>query len=316
MEAREPPPAAPLKLPASCSLAQALQMRTEQRVSRLERLMLLEALLGKPREYLIAHDEDILDETCLRAFETLLQKRSAGHPMAYLTGSREFFGLRFAINDQVLIPRPETEWLVQAAIRILPEEASAIDLGTGSGAIAIALAFHRPDAKLIAADISQSALTLAEHNAGRLLGPGHPLQFCKSNWWASIPMVPFALVLSNPPYLAPDDPHLGQGDLRFEPRLALRDEHDGLRAIETIMMGFAQRSALGLITDPGVLMIEHGYQQADAVRGLGKAQGLFFMLSASDAAGHLRVTCLSHSKPHAPLLEALKHECLTWSSGT
>ncbi|MBM3369861.1 MAG: peptide chain release factor N(5)-glutamine methyltransferase, partial [Betaproteobacteria bacterium] len=251
------------------SLAHALRLQTEAPVSRLERLMLLEMLLGKPREYLLAHDDDLLSEKQIDAFTMLLGLRSQGHPMAYLVGKREFFGLSFAVNQEVLIPRPETEWLVHAAIRLLPRHGAAIDLGTGSGAIAIALAHHRPDVRLMACDINPKALELASRNAQHLLGPDQQIRFQRSDWWEAVPLESLSLVLSNPPYLSMDDPHLMQGDLRFEPRLALSDEADGLGAIQKITEGFVHRAAMGLIEDPGLLLIEHGYQQAEAIRSLG-----------------------------------------------
>lgn len=285
-------------------------------MSRLERIMLLETLLAKPREYLLAHDDHILDESLLERYRKLLTMRAEGHPMAYLTGHREFFGLRFEINRAVLIPRPETEWLVHAAIRLLPEHGTAIDLGTGSGVIAVALAHCRHDARLLACDISDKALELAMRNAQQILGPDHRLRFERSDWWEAVPMLGLALALANPPYLSHDDPHLEQGDLRFEPRLALSDEGDGLGAIEAIMEGFKHRSRIGLIEDPGLLFIEHGYQQAEAVKALGESKGLYHGFEAIDLAGHPRVSCFGLRPPKADVLDRLKDASLTWSSGT
>ena len=227
------------------SLAHALRLESDTPISRLERLMLLEMLLGKPREYLLAHDDELLSEKQFDAFTMLLGLRSQGHPMAYLVGKREFFGLSFAVNQEVLIPRPETEWLVHAAIRLLPRHGTALDLGTGSGAIAIALAHHRPDARLMACDINPKALALARRNAQHLLGSGQQIRFQRSDWWEAVPLESLSLVLSNPPYLSMDDPHLMQGDLRFEPRLALSDEADGLGAIhrESLIILVGRRMA-------------------------------------------------------------------------
>jgi release factor glutamine methyltransferase len=305
-----------LKIKANCSLAQALRLPAEQAVSRLERIMLLEAVLAKPREYLLAHDEETLDKAQLDRYKKLIAMRSEGHPMAYLLGHREFFGLRFEINRAVLIPRPETEWLVHAAISVLPRQATAIDLGTGSGAIAIALAHHRQDARLLACDISDQALELAARNAQQILGPDHRIRFAHSHWWEAIPMQGLALVLANPPYLSHDDPHLAQGDLRFEPRLALSDQGNGLGAIEAIIEGFKHRASLGLIDDPGLLCIEHGYQQAEAVKSMGQRKGLFHGFEAIDLAGHPRVSCFGLNPPNTELLDRLKDAGLTWSSGT
>ena len=298
------------------SLAHALRLQSEAPVSRLERLMMLEMLLGKSREYLLAHDDELLSEQQFERYAVLLAMRSKGHPMAYLVGKREFFGLSFAVNQEVLIPRPETEWLVHAAIRLLPRHGAAIDLGTGSGAIAIALAHHRPDARLMACDISLKALELASRNAQQLLGSGQQIRFQRSDWWEAIPLESLSLVLSNPPYLSMDDPHLKLGDLRFEPRLALSDEGNGLGAIQKIIEGFVHRAALGLIEDPGLLLIEHGYQQAEAIRSLGERQGLYHLHSAVDLAGHPRVCCLAIRALKPEVLDQLKDACLTWSSGT
>lgn len=298
------------------SLAHALRLQSDPPVSRLERLMLLEMLLGKPREYLLAHDDEPLSEQQFERYTRFLGLRSQGHPMAYLVGKREFFRLSFAVNQEVLIPRPETEWLVHAAIRLLPRHGAAIDLGTGSGAIAIALAHYRPDARLIACDINPKALALASRNAQHLLGSGQQIRFQRSDWWESIPLESLALVLSNPPYLSMDDPHLKLGDLRFEPRLALSDEGNGLGAMQIIIEGFVKRAAMGLIEDPGLLLIEHGYQQAEAIRALGERQGLYHVYSASDLAGHPRVCCLAMRAPKPEVLDQLKDACLTWSSGT
>ena len=298
------------------SLAHALRLQTKAPVSRLERLMLLEMLLGKPREYLLAHDDELLSEKQFDAFTMLLGLRSQGHPMAYLVGKREFFGLSFAVNQEVLIPRPETEWLVHAAIRLLPRHGAAIDLGTGSGAIAIALAHHRPDARLMACDINPKALELASRNAQHLLAPDQQIRFQRSDWWEAVPLESLSLVLSNPPYLSMDDPHLQLGDLRFEPRLALSAEGNGLGAIQTIIEGFVHRAAMGLIEDPGLLLIEHGYQQAETLRSLGERQGLHHLYSARDLAGHPRVCCFALRPAKPDLLHQLKDACLTWSSVT
>jgi len=254
----------------------------------LDAQILLAQVLGRDRAWLVAHDDAALTAEQADAYFALARRRRDGEPVAYLTGVREFWGLPFLVSPAVLIPRPETETLVELALARLPEhrEVGVLDLGTGSGAIAIAIARERPRARVLAADASAEALALARENARRL-GAGN-VEFVQSDWYADLPRnwpgAPFALIASNPPYVAADDPHLGEGDVRFEPVRALSPGGDGLAAIRTIVGGAHERLAPG-----GTLVVEHGYDQAERVRELFAAAGLADIVSVRDLAGIPRV---------------------------
>ena len=183
--------------------------------------VLLAHVLGVNRAWLIAHAADALDATGAAAFMALAKRRRDGEPVAYLTGTREFWGLALAVTPAVLIPRPETETLVELALARLPADRpiAVLDLGTGSGALALAIAHERPHARVTATDVSPDALAVAEGNARRL-GLGN-VAFLRSDWYAAVPVGPFDAIVSNPPYVAAGDPHLADGDLRFEPAEAL-----------------------------------------------------------------------------------------------
>ena len=207
----------------------------------LETRILLTRVLGWRRTELITRDHEPLDAAAIAQYRALEARRANGEPIAQLVGSREFFGLDFEVTPDVLIPRPETELLVETALAGLVgvENPRILDLGTGSGAIAVALAFARGDAQVWAVDHSAAALTVAERNAAKLLDPARPggaLTFVRSNWTQALdPSLRFDMIVSNPPYIADNDPHLEQGDLRFEPRAALTDDADGLSAIRAIV---------------------------------------------------------------------------------
>jgi release factor glutamine methyltransferase len=211
--------------------------------------------------------------------------------VAQLVGTREFFGLAFDVTPDVLIPRPETELLVETTLAAVDglSRPRVLDLGTGTGAIAVAIASMRPDAQIWALDRSAQALAVATRNAARLLDAGRPggaVTFMQSDWYASLDAaLRFDVIVSNPPYIASGDPHLSEGDLRFEPRGALTDEADGLSAIRQIVAGAPVRLAAG-----GVLWIEHGYDQAEAVRGLLIAQAFAQVRSERDLAGIERIS--------------------------
>lgn len=190
----------------------------DTRLPRLEVRMLLEHVLGKPRAWLLAHDTDPLEPQVAAAYEALLARRVAGEPMAYLLGHREFMGHRFRVTPDVLIPRPDTEVLVETALECVAGVAgpAVLDLGTGSGAIAISIALARRDARVMASDVSAAALAVAAGNAWELTAS---VRFVEGSWYEAVPAGEgFDLIVSNPPYVASDDPHLDQGDLRFEPR--------------------------------------------------------------------------------------------------
>ncbi|SAL03342.1 HemK family modification methylase [Caballeronia calidae] len=243
-------------------------------------------VLGWRRTELITRDHEPLAEAAVARFEALSARRLAGEPIAQLTGKREFFGLEFDVTSDVLIPRPETELLVELALKAIADAPGArvLDLGTGTGAIAISIAHTRPDARVWAVDRSPAALDVARRNASALLGPqraGGPLAFIESDWTANIdPSLLFEAIVSNPPYIASDDPHLEQGDLRFEPRGALTDDADGLSAIRAII-----ETAPFLLANSGALWLEHGYDQAESVRALLQARGFTDVRSMCDLAG-------------------------------
>ncbi len=265
---------------------------------RLEARMLLEMVLGKPREWLLAHDTDLIAPDAAAQFLTLAAQRRQGTPMAHLVGHREFMGHRLRVSADVLIPRPETELLVEmalqslddSAVRFLPGTASGngagcslLDLGTGSGAVAISVALARPSVRVVATDLSQTALVLAQKNAQQLEAR---IQFWRGNWYEALPPEGrFDVIVSNPPYIALNDPHLSQGDLRFEPVGALTDGADGLTALRHIISGAPQHLTAG-----GWLWLEHGYEQGEEVTQLLLKAGFNAVQTKQDLAGLPRIT--------------------------
>lgn len=264
---------------------------TSADLPRLEAQMLLAHVLGQPRVWLIAHDDHVLTEAELFGFNRLCQRRLAGEPMAYLVGEREFMGLTFEVNPAVLIPRPETELLVQAVLDAIAaiDAPRVLDLGTGSGAIAVSLAHGCPRAEVWATDISPDALDLAQRNAVR-----HEVnvQFRLGSWFKALgdQDLRFDVVVSNPPYIAAGDNHLEQGDLRFEPRIALTDEADGLSAYRELVVGARRFLVLG-----GHLYVEHGFDQGPAISQLFEQAGFLDVKTIQDLAGHPRVTTGSYN---------------------
>ena len=258
----------------------------------LEARILLGHALGWRRTELITRADSPLDEQQVEAYRALEARRVDGEPVAQLIGSREFFGLEFEVTRDVLIPRPETELLVETAVQALenfPARSRVLDLGTGTGAIAVSIAWSRPDARVWAVDRSVEALNVAARNAVKLLEPTRPggdLHFAPSDWYAALDAaLSFDVIVSNPPYIADGDPHLSQGDLRFEPRGALTDEADGLSAIRAIVAGAPSR-----LPPNGVLWMEHGYDQSEAVREILIAQGFADVRSECDLAGIERIS--------------------------
>lgn len=253
--------------------------------ARLDAELLLAACLGRPRSYLYTWPEHAVAGEHRERFRTLLERRACGEPVAYLTGQREFWSLPLMVTPATLIPRPETETLVALALeRIAPDAALHIaDLGTGAGAIALAVASERPDCELVATDISEQALHIARENAARLaIGNVH---FLAGSWCAPLGDLPFELILSNPPYVALHDPHLELGDVRFEPRVALRAGPEGLDALREIIAG-----APAHLQADGWLLVEHGFDQGVAVTGLFQAAGYREISDHADDAGLSRVT--------------------------
>jgi len=264
-------------------LAEALALPLAE--ARLEAQVLLCRAIDQPRAYLAGHDRDPLLPEQAAAFAALLERRGKGEPIAYILGEREFFSLNFKVTPDVLIPRPETELLVELALARLPpgQPCRVLDLGTGSGAVAIAVALHRPEAVVLAVDQSAAALEIARENARRL-GAGN-LRFAQSDWYGALAEEKFDLIVSNPPYIAATDPHLAQGDLRFEPAAALAAGNDGLDDIRVIV-----RDAPAHLDPSGWLLFEHGYDQAEACRQLLVQAGFSQVSSSNDLAGIPRVT--------------------------
>ncbi|RIJ03638.1 peptide chain release factor N(5)-glutamine methyltransferase [Achromobacter sp. K91] len=257
----------------------------DTRLPRLEVRMLLEHVLAKPRAWLLAHDTDPLLPETAAAYEALAQRRLAGEPMAYLLGHREFMGHRFRVTPDVLIPRPDTEVLVETALECLAGLAApaVLDLGTGSGAIAISIALARRDARVMASDVSAAALAVAAGNAWDLAAS---VRLVEGSWYEAVPAGEgFDLIVSNPPYVACDDPHLDQGDVRFEPRGALTDGAGGLEDLARIVQGAGRHLKRG-----GSLWMEHGWDQAQAVRDLLAAAGFQDVHSRQDLAGIERIS--------------------------
>lgn len=256
---------------------------------RLEARVLLERASGRRREWLIAHGDEPADALAAAAFAELARRRRAGEPVAYLTGVREFLGRDFEASPDVLIPRPETELLVQATLERAPHAARVLDLGTGSGAIAVTLACERDDLQVVATDRSRAALAVAQRNAQRLAGDAlarSRLQLRAGSWWNAIDAQQhFDVIVSNPPYIAADDAHLAQGDLRFEPMEALAAGAVGLDALREVIAGAPRHLRPG-----GWLLVEHGLDQDEAVRARLAAAGFEDIVTLRDAAGLPRVT--------------------------
>ena len=272
-------------------------------VERLDAQLLLGHVLGRERTWLIAHGDEPLTQASRDQYARLVRRRQAGEPIAYLVGHREFFGHPFAVGPMVLIPRPETELLVELALEALPEGARVLELATGCGAIAISMALARPDLAVLATDVSLTALAVAQRNAR---GLGATIDFAAGDWYQALePRIAFGVdptglapparttpdhgrfdrIVANPPYIARQDPHLQRGDLRFEPPGALASGADGLDAIRIIIAGAPVRLSTG-----GRLLIEHGYDQGPAVRALLNESGLHAVRSWSDLAGHDRLS--------------------------
>ena len=254
----------------------------------LDAQVLLAHVVGQDRAWLVAHGRDAIARERLDAFLALARRRREGEPVAYLTGKREFWGLQLVVSPAVLIPRPETEALVELALARLPEDRNVrvLDLGTGSGAIALAIAHERPRARILATDVSADALDIARDNARRL-GIAN-VEFALSDWYAGLAPSStggaFDLIVSNPPYVDAADPHLHEGDVRFEPARALTPGDNGTAAIRRIVAGATERLLPG-----GSLGVEHGYDQADAVRAMFAAAGFARIVAVRDLAGIPRV---------------------------
>jgi len=253
-------------------------------MDRSDAQVLMAHVLGVNRAWIAANPMRILTESEDAKIDMLAVERAMGRPVAYLLGSREFYGYDFAVDPAVLIPRPETETLVEAALARLAPEDSCLDLGTGSGAIAVTIAKQRPRGRVVATDASAAALALARRNADRHECADR-IEFLEGPWFAPVGERRFDVIVSNPPYVAAGDPHLARGDLRFEPQGALTDgSADGLDSIRAIVAG-----ASAHLNQRGWLLLEHGYDQAPAVRALLEAAGYRDRVSIPDLAGIPRV---------------------------
>jgi release factor glutamine methyltransferase len=269
------------------TVADALRAARGLGVERLDTHLILSHLLDRPRSWLLAHADDPLPPAVVSRLMPWLARRAAGEPLAYLLGEKEFHGLMLKVCPDVLVPRPDTETLVDWALERLrdppssrPASPQVLDLGTGSGAIALALKHAHPAAQLTASDTSPAALSVASGNALRL---GLDVRFRLGTWWQAVAGQRFDIAVSNPPYIAGDDAHLPA--LRHEPRLALTPEGDGLAALRAIVEGAPSHLVPG-----GWLLLEHGHDQAGPVAALLRQQGFTSIATRPDLAGIPRCT--------------------------
>ena len=266
------------------TIAQAI---AQSPLPRLETRLLLQHITGLSHSQLITRDGDLLPPEQDAQWRQLCRRREQGEPVAYLLGSREFYGRTFTVNRHVLIPRPETEHLLEAALCRLPAGGALWDMGTGSGIIAVSAKLERPDARVFASDISAEALAVAQQNAAAWCAP---VSFAQGAWFAAnqvfrLPQHSVHVIASNPPYIEKNDPHLQQGDLRFEPPSALTDFSDGLSHIRHIT-----QEAPKYLKANGWLLFEHGYDQGEAVRNIMLENGFVEVATEQDLAGLDRVT--------------------------
>ncbi len=247
--------------------------------------ILLCKVIEKDRAYLRTWPERELSDVEYQGFIALTNKRQQGQPIAYLNGVKEFWSREFLVTPDVLIPRPETELLIELCLQLIPpnKPCKILDLGTGSGIIAITLAAERPNALVSATDISPAALQVAKANAAK--HKVRNIQFYQSDWFANMPTNKFDLIVSNPPYVAKDDPHLQEGDLRFEPKTALVSAKHGLNDIHNITV-----TAFNRLQQGGFLLLEHGYNQQKVLQTCFSSLGYQHIKTEKDLAGQPRVT--------------------------
>jgi release factor glutamine methyltransferase len=259
--------------------------RARARIDAADAALLLAHALGRTHAWLYAHGDEAVDGEVAARFESMVARRTAGEPVAYLTGRRGFWRFDLAVTPATLIPRPETELLVELALARIPAASPCriADLGTGSGAIALAIAHERPQARVVASDRSADALAVAHRNADAL--GLRNVSFAEGDWLQALAGERFDMIVANPPYIADDDAHLHAGDLRFEPRTALASGADGLDAIRVIA-----RDAPAQLLDDGWLLLEHGWTQGHAVRAQLLARGFVDVATARDLEDRDRVT--------------------------
>jgi release factor glutamine methyltransferase len=266
------------------ALSAAVRLESNSDTPRLDAELLLCHVLGVNRTYLYTWPERQLSDAQQQAYEALLARRAAGEPVAHILGRREFWSLELAVTADTLIPRPETELLVEAALARIPTDAEwrIADLGTGSGAIALAIASERPNCHISAVERSEKALAVARENAGRL--GIRNVEFLQGSWFEPLAGRRFQLIVSNPPYIPQQDPHLRRGDVRYEPLSALAAGDDGLGDIRQLVAGAPHH-----LLAPGWLLLEHGYDQGQAVVSLMRREGYREVADLSDLQGHGRV---------------------------
>lgn len=243
--------------------AKQIEQSASSDSAKLDAELLLASIIKKPRSYLFAYPEIELNTNDISAYGALVTRRVAGEPIAYILGEKEFWSISLEVGEGVLIPRPDTECLVEAVLQLpLADDAMVVDLGTGSGAIVLSLASEKPSWTLLATDLQQQALQIAAKNHKRQLqlAKANNVTLLQASWMSAFASNSFDLVVSNPPYIDKSDRHLTQGDVRFEPRSALVSGSDGLADIELIA-----EQACCCLKPNGYLVVEHGYQQADAV---------------------------------------------------
>lgn len=262
------------------TVAELMQQARQQGLDRLDAHLLLAHVLGRSRTWLLANDDAAVSPPAERDLVNLFARRARGEPLAYLVGEKEFHGLMLQVSSAVLIPRPDTETLVEWALELMEPTSSVLDMGTGSGAIALALKHRRPTASITALDASEPALAVARRNGQRL---GLEVEWLTSDWWEHLGDRRFDLVVSNPPYIAGGDAHLAA--LQHEPRSALTPGGDGLDSLRQIITGAPSHLVSG-----GWLLLEHGFDQAQAVSELLRGSGFEYVASRADLAGHARCT--------------------------
>lgn len=257
---------------------------TQSDSARRDAEILLGFVIGRARTFLMAFGETLLTQQQQEQLERLLVRRERGEPVAYLIGEREFWSLPLSVSPATLIPRPDTECLVELALERLPSSScNILDLGTGTGAIALALASERQDCRVTGVDLQPEAVALAQHNAQKLaIGNA---QFLQGSWFAPLAGQTFALIASNPPYIDAADPHLAQGDVRFEPSSALVAQQHGLADLSAIVQQAPQ-----YLQPQGWLLLEHGWQQGESVRALLQAAGFISIATRRDYGDNDRVT--------------------------
>jgi release factor glutamine methyltransferase len=269
---------------SSVTISQALAAAYPE-INGIDAILLLRHVLSVNHAFLLTHPDQALTVQQFEKFSSLVQRRAEGLPVAYLIGERAFFDLTFKVTEAVLIPRPETELLVEWALELIPPQkfCKVLDLGTGSGVIGISIAKHRPQARIIAVDLSPAAINVCQSNVEVLEVAN--LNTIRGNWFDELSGEKFDLIVSNPPYVAEGDPHLQQGDLRFEPEMALSAGEHGMACITHII-----NAAPDYLSQEGWLLLEHGYDQAEACRQLLRDKDFSNICSYPDLAGIMRVS--------------------------